>query len=194
MIQLLLARLLGQLAKNRLLLSAVFVAIGLIGILVLFLLEGFDHNFRDAADYLSWWLGSVTTSGFTAMPETLAGKTWDAIFKIPFFLTGFGFLGVWFAWIIEAMTKTRRGLGTFSGSGHVLIIGWNPITAGLMGRHLKALARTVVLIDPNLDESPDDERINFFVKGQPSLDATLLRAGADNSRDRLCNDTPCRER
>lgn len=180
MIQLLLARLLGRLAKNRLLLSALFVAIGLIGILVLLLFEGFDHNFRDAADYLSWWLGSVTTTGFTAMPETFGGKIWDAIFKVPFFLTGFGFLGAWFAWIIEAMTRTRRGLGTFSGLRHILLIGWNPVTAGLMERHLKTLARTVVLLDPNLDENPD-ERISFFVKGTPSLDANLLRAGADRA-------------
>src|SRR3989338_8488809 len=163
MVQLLLAKLLRQLIKNRLLLSAVFVAVGLIGILVLFLFEGFDHNFRDATDYLSWWLGSVTTTGFTAMPETFGGKIWDAIFKIPFFLTGFGFLGAWFAWIIEAVTRTRRGLGTFAGSGHILIIGWNPITAGLMERHLKVRARTVVLLDSGLDESPD-ERIDFFVK------------------------------
>lgn len=180
MIQLLLTKILGKLVKNRRLLSTVFVAVGLIGILVLFLLEGFDHNFHDAADYLSWWLGSVTTTGFTAMPETFGGKIWDAIFKIPFFLTGFGFLGAWFAWIIEAMTKTRRGLGTFSGSGHILIIGWNPVTAGLMERHLKARARTVVLLDGDLDGSPD-ERISFFVKGQPSLDANLIRGGADRA-------------
>lgn len=181
MIQLLMAKMIGQLAKNRLLLSSLFVAVGLIGIVGLFFFEGIDHNFKDVSDYLSWWLGSVTTTGFTAMPETFGGKIWDTFFKIPFFLTGFGFLGAWFAWIIETVTKTRRGLGTFSESGHILIIGWNPITAGLAGRHLQTMAGpAVVLLDPSLDGSPD-ERISFFVKGQPSLDATLKRAGVERA-------------
>lgn len=53
MIQLLLTKLMGKLAKNRLLLSAIFVSVGLIGILGLFLFEEFDHNFKDFANRLS---------------------------------------------------------------------------------------------------------------------------------------------
>lgn len=174
MIQLLLASLLGRLGKSFWFLLVVFVAFGLVGMPVLFAFEGWDHNFKDWVDYLSWWTGTTTTTGFPAMPSTLAGRLWDGFYKIPLFLSGFGFFGALVARLIEYATRTNRGLGTFSGKGHIVVIGWNSVTAKLMEEY--ASAYEVILVDETLTESPDSQ-IAFFVRGRASLDATLQRAG-----------------
>lgn len=173
LLQLLLSRTLRLVTKNRWLIGGIFVGIGVVCVLILFAFEGLDHQFQTPADYLSWWLGTVTTTGAAAMPETEGGKIADAILKIPLFLSGFGFLAALFSWVIETVTRAQRGLGTYRGREHLLVVGWNETSRALL-ENLPKTAKVVLLAD-NLEGVLD--QVDQFIRGDPTLDETLLRAG-----------------
>lgn len=176
-LQILLAKLVEQLSKDRKLLTVVSIVIGAAATVILFLAEGWGNNFRDWVDYLSWITGTVTTTGFTAMPQTFWGRLWDGLLKIPLFVLSLGVLGMFLVWGIERTTKTRRGQSTYKGDGHVLVIGWSKITTRLCEKYRGRYP--VVTIDQTLEEIPDG--VDFFIRGAPSDDTTLLRAGADRA-------------
>lgn len=178
LLQILLSKALRLVTKNRWLIGGIFVGIGVVCILILFAFEGLGHQFQTPADYLSWWLGTVTTTGAVAMPETEGGKIVDAILKIPLFLSGFGFLAALFSWVIETVTRAQRGLGTYRGREHLLVVGWNETIRAL----LKTLPKTakVVLLADNLEGVLD--QVDQFIRGDPTLDETLLRAGVADAK------------
>lgn len=172
-LQVLLSRLVLQLGRNRKLFIAACIIISILSTVLLAVVEGFDNDFKDWVDYFSWITGTLTTTGFTAFPKTIWGRFIDAALKVPLFVLSLGLMGILLAWIIEISTRTNRGLGTFHGKGHSIIVGWNATTERLV----KELGSAVVLIDPDLESAPDS--VAFFVRGQPSDDDTLIRAGVD---------------
>lgn len=176
-IQILLAKLVTRLAKDRRSLTTIFVLVAIVVTTVLAFFEGFDHNFKDWVDYLSWIAGTVTTTGFTAMPSTFWGRLWDAILKIPLFVLSLGVMGMFLVWWIESATATRRGMSTFKGTGHVLVIGWTPVTTKWVKKYQGH--QTIVVVDESLEFLPDG--VDFFVRGRASQDDVLIRAGVQRA-------------
>jgi voltage-gated potassium channel len=80
-------------------------------------------------------------------------------------------------------TVVRRGAGMdrFKGSGHLMICGWSPkgfeIIRELRAKEVEDRREIVILAD--LETAPIESKRTFFVRGNPSDTADLLRAGVD---------------
>jgi voltage-gated potassium channel len=82
---------------------------------------------------------------------------------------------------VATVIKRGAGMGTYKGSNHLLICGWSPKGSEII-RELRAKevedARDIVIL-ADLDASPLDEEGVTFVRGNPSSDVDLRRAGVD---------------
>lgn len=82
---------------------------------------------------------------------------------------------------VATVIRQGAGMGTFKGSGHILICGWSPkgfeIIRELRAKEVEDTREIVVLADREVD--PVDEDGVTFVRGTPSSGDDLLRAGVD---------------
>ena len=82
---------------------------------------------------------------------------------------------------VATVIRQGAGMGTFKGSGHILICGWSPkgfeIIRELRAKEVEDTRAIVVLADREVD--PVDEDGVTFVRGTPSSGDDLLRAGVD---------------
>jgi voltage-gated potassium channel len=82
---------------------------------------------------------------------------------------------------VATVIRQGAGMGTFKGSGHILICGWSPkgfeIIRELRAKEVEDTREIVVLADREAD--PVDEDGVTFVRGTPSSGDDLRRAGVD---------------
>ncbi len=82
---------------------------------------------------------------------------------------------------VATVIKQGAGMGTFKGSGHILICGWSPkgaeIIRELRAQEVEDAREIVILVDR--DTSPYEGRDVIFVRGTPSNADDLLRAGLE---------------
>jgi len=82
---------------------------------------------------------------------------------------------------VATVIRQGAGMGTFKGSGHILICGWSPkgfeIIRELRAKEVEDTREVVVLADREVD--PVDQDGVTFVRGTPSSGDDLLRAGVD---------------
>jgi voltage-gated potassium channel len=82
---------------------------------------------------------------------------------------------------VATVIRQGAGMGTFKGSGHILICGWSPkgfeIIRELRAKEVEDTREIVVLADREVD--PVDQDGVTFVRGTPSSGDDLLRAGVD---------------
>lgn len=131
-----------------------------------------------------WWtLTTMSTVGYgDYSPQTIDGR----IFAMLLYVFGIGLLGVVIGKVLEFFTIMRKqreaGLLDFKGTGHIIIIGWSPKSAlavrDIFSKHPKA---HIVLVD-QLEMTPIERDHVVYVKGQPALDETLLRANIKDAK------------
>ena len=84
---------------------------------------------------------------------------------------------------VATVIKRGAGMGTFKGSGQVLICGWSSkgieIIRELRAREVEDVREIVILADRDTD--PVDEQGVTFVRGNPSSAADLSRAGLERA-------------
>jgi len=82
---------------------------------------------------------------------------------------------------VATVIKQGAGMGTFKGSQHLLICGWSPkgfeIIRELRAKEVEDRRDIVILAD--LETAPMDEDGITFIRGNPSNDVDLRRAGVD---------------
>ena len=82
---------------------------------------------------------------------------------------------------VATVIKRGAGMGTFKGSGHILICGWSSkgpeIIRELRAREVEDEREIVILADRETE--PFEEKGVFFVRGNTSDAADLLRAGLE---------------
>ncbi len=127
-----------------------------------------------------WWaVITASTVGYgDFVPETTGGRLTGMLL----ILTGAGFLSSFFV-SLAATTVTRQndlleGKSNYRGSGHLVIIGWNERSKGMI--HALCQQNTLVsiaLIDETLEKNPLSNKKVHFIKGSPNLDNVLVKAG-----------------
>ncbi len=147
-----------------------------------------DLNWSDGLWYT---IVTMTTVGYgDFFPKTTGGRYFVGG---PVMLFGIGLLGyalsVLAAALVSAKTKEIRGMSSYIGRGHLVLINF-PGVAKLtqvldelmhdpsFGKHTAA-----VLVDEHLEELPPElaRRGLHFVRGNPVRDATLTRASIDSA-------------
>lgn len=127
-----------------------------------------------------WWaVITASTVGYgDFVPETTGGRLTGMLL----ILTGAGFLSSFFV-SLAATTVTRQndlleGKSNYRGSGHIVIIGWNERSKGMI--HALCQQNTLVsiaLVDETLEKNPLSNKKVHFIKGSPNLDNVLVKAG-----------------
>lgn len=136
-------------------------------------------SFPTIFDGIWWAVITASTVGYgDFVPETTAGK----LAAILLILTGAGFLSSFFVSLAAAaVTKQNdflEGKSVYKGSGHIVIIGWNERSKGII--HALCQQNTLIsiaLIDESLEKNPLSNKNVHFIKGRPNQDEVLLKAG-----------------
>ncbi|MGH9226333.1 MAG: potassium channel family protein [Acidimicrobiales bacterium] len=85
---------------------------------------------------------------------------------------------------VSTVILRGAGMGTFKGSGHVVICGWNShgteILRELLGKHAMEKGNVVLLAQMATDPYPDDDRVTF-IRGNPTTTDDLRRAGVERA-------------
>lgn len=146
----------------------------------------------DWSDALWYSVVTMTTVGYgDFFPKTLAGRM---LVGVPLMFLGIGLLGyalsIVATTLVTAKNKELKGMSSFKLADHLVIFNfpglakierllaelWNDPT---FGPHTK-----VVLVDEELTELPAElTKLGVrFVRGNPTRDDTLIRAGIDQAR------------
>lgn len=139
-----------------------------------------------------WYtLVTMTTVGYgDYFPKSTGGRL---LVGIPIMLFGIGLLGyalsVVATVLVTSKTKEIKGMSTFRLSDHLVIFNFPGLTKVEQLLDELALddqvdARNVVLVDEDLEELPPEllKRGVHFVRGNPTRDETLRRAGIDQAK------------
>ncbi|MBI1891435.1 MAG: NAD-binding protein [Burkholderiales bacterium] len=178
--------------------SANFRAIVLLSAILLYGTTGFLYFELPSNPDLSWsdglWysLVTMTTIGYgDFFPKTNAGRY---LVGVPLMLFGIGLLGYLLstvaAALVAAKTREIQGMSSFRFEEHLVIINYSglPKVERVLDELLNDSAfdkdAPVVLIDADLTELPPEliARRVHFVRGNPTRDETLARAGIDKAK------------
>lgn len=129
-----------------------------------------------------WWaIVTMTTVGYGDIsPSTPWGRLVAAVLMV----CGIGLLSVLTATVatqlIEHQSKVERGLKQVKEEGHILLCGWNPTAADVLG-NLKADRRSCpVVMIADLERRPVEDHSVGFVQGSVTLE-TLDLANASQA-------------
>ncbi|WP_062350350.1 potassium channel family protein [Bacillus kwashiorkori] len=141
------------------------------------------EQFPTVFDGIWWAIITTSTIGYgDFVPITIPGR----IIGILLVLFGAGFVATFFVSLatsaVQKQNAIMKGTLELKITNHFIVIGWNERSKEIVQDFVKVNRdRQIVLIDSTLDNSPFINKNNlFFVKGAPSLDATLEKA---NVRD-----------
>ena len=138
------------------------------------------------SDGLWWSLATLTTVGYGDLSPATAGGRY--LVALPLMLVGIGVLGYVLSLaavsIVETRSREAAGLSTMKTSGHTILINFpnlDKVLRLLDELRSGGVGADVVLVDEDLAELPPElvTRGVRFVRGNPSRDETLTRAGLD---------------
>lgn len=126
-----------------------------------------------------WWaVVTISTVGYGDFtPKTFSGR----LLGLVLIFIGASFITAFFASLstatIQKQNERINGNQSYTGSQHIIIVGWNEKTNELvkMIRYHRPF-HTIVLIDASLEKAPFIEEKIYFIKGNPTDDSSLQRA------------------
>ncbi|RFU64928.1 potassium channel protein [Peribacillus glennii] len=130
-----------------------------------------------------WVLTTLATIGFgDYAPVTDAGK----IFTMCLYITGIGLISVFIAKIVQFVNNFEKrrvgGKMDYTGKDHVILIGWSNKSKIATEEILQSDANTDTVIISNLEKSPWDHDRVFYVRGDATDHATLMRANLPKAK------------
>ncbi|SFE95059.1 potassium channel family protein [Alteribacillus iranensis] len=150
---------------------------------ILYRLE--PHTFPDYFDAVWWAVITAATIGYgDYVPSTLPGRAATILLVI----FGIGFVTYFFtnlaASSIAERKSWRKGTLPSHFKNHYIVVGWNERSKQFV-QQMKRIypERPILLIDYSLNESPFfNEKGTQFIKGNPTFEETLLKAGLKDAR------------
>jgi voltage-gated potassium channel len=135
-------------------------------------------SFPTLFDGIWWAIITTSTVGYGDFhPTSVEGR----IIAIMLIFVGAGFLSTYFITLATNAVTTQnaylQGKATYSGEGHIIIIGWNERSREVINQ-LMSLQQgcNIILIDESLKENPYKDYHIHFVKGTPFKDDVLRKA------------------
>ncbi len=154
---------------------------------VVFLIEStalylFEKGYNPELDSFPeamWWIVVLLSSGFQIQPQTLGGKIVGTLLV----LEGLVVLGFVFAEFAALLVKRSLSGGNIMKrvkfKDHIIVCGWTSETPRILdeltSKDVKTKRKIVVLAD--LEQNPLEREDISFVKGDPTKDEDLIRAG-----------------
>ena len=163
------------------------IALGAIGYKIF---EGAVEPELSWSDAIWWSIVTMTTVGYgDYFPTTVYGRY---LVAIPVMFIGIGILGYLLSMVattlIESRSKELKGMTDLCVESHVLVVNFQSPGRNLeIVRELREDPKTkdlvIVLVDDRLEELPPElgELGVRFVKGNPSRESVLRRAGVDKA-------------
>lgn len=126
-----------------------------------------------------WWVIIFIASGFEILPQTLGGRLVATLFVIE----GLGLLGIivggFASHFVERTLYGGKIMNRVKFKNHIIVCGWTPNTPKILdeltSEDVKTKRKIVVLAD--LEKNPLDREDIAFVRGDPTRDEDLIRAG-----------------
>ncbi|WP_243387655.1 potassium channel family protein [Bacillus kexueae] len=167
----------------------VFLRLSLIVLLIVLTFGLYIHiveptEFPTYFDGIWWAIVTMSTVGYGDLaPETV----WGRLVGVVLIFMGAGFITSYFAALasttIQKQNERINGTKAFTGSQHVVVIGWSEKTKELLQMiKIHKPFHKVVLIDGSLETIPMVEDHLFFIKGDPTNESTLRKAGIEKAQ------------
>ncbi|WP_176560099.1 potassium channel family protein [Brevibacillus dissolubilis] len=141
------------------------------------------QTFESYLTSIYWVLTTLATVGFgDYSPVTDAGKA----FTIGLYITGIGLVSVFIGKVIDSVSHIEKrrvgGQMKYTGTNHIIMIGWGEKTRLAVEEIIKSDKTTEIVIIDQLEKSPIDEERLFYVRGDATDEATLLRANLPKAK------------
>ena len=153
-------------------------AIFLFESIALFICER-DNPELDSLNEAAWWIVIFLSSGFEVLPKTLGGRLIGTLLVVEgLILLGFIF-GGFAAHLVERSMSGGKIMNRVKCRDHIIVCGWTSSTPKILdeltSEDIKTKRKIVVLA--NTEKNPLDREDISFVKGDPTQDKDLIRAG-----------------
>jgi len=157
---------------------AMACAIFLLESVALFLFERSNPNLNSIQEAM-WWIIIFLSSGFEVIPDSLGGRVVATLLVVEgLVLLGF-FFGGFAAHFVERSLSGGKIMKKVRLKDHIVVCGWTSDTQKILdeltSKDIKTRRKIVVLA--NLEKNPLEREDVKFVKGDPTKDEDLERAG-----------------
>lgn len=151
--------------------------------IALYLFEKGSNPELDTLSEASWWIIVFLSSGFEIVPETIGGKIVSILLVIEGLILLGLILGGFAAHVIEKNLLGGKIMKKVNFKDHIVVCGWTSNTPKILeeltNKDIKTRRKIVVLAD--LEKNPMQREDIYFVKGNPSRDDNLRKAGIMNA-------------
>ncbi|MBE4907477.1 potassium channel protein [Bacillus luteolus] len=141
------------------------------------------ENFPTVFDGIWWALVTTSTVGFgDYVPSSIAGRSLGMVL----ILFGTGFVTTYFVTLAATAVTNQNsfldGKMKYYGDKHIIIVGWNERVRIIIEQLIKLDSSVkILLIDETLKENPNPKYDIHFIKGNPTVDETLLKADINHA-------------
>lgn len=161
----------------------IFVRLSVIVLFIIILFGFYIHQvepkeFPTIFDGIWWAIVTMSTVGYGDLaPETGMGRLVGVIL----IFVGASFITTYFASLsaatIQKQNERINGTLSFTGSQHIIVIGWSEKSNELIQMlRIHEPYRSIVLVDASLEQDPIKNERLYFVKGSPMDESTLKKA------------------
>lgn len=142
--------------------------------IALYLFERSSNDELNSIPEAMWWIAIFLSSGFEVIPKTVGGRVIAALMVIEGLLLG-GFA----TRFVEKWLSGGKIMDKVKFKDHIIVCGWTSDTPRildeLVSEDIKTKRKVVVIAD--LEKNPLNREDIKFVKGDPTKDEDLIRAG-----------------
>jgi len=137
-------------------------------------------TFESVFDSFNWGIATVLGQGDSGFVTSPAGRLigW---FLILFGVAMLGMItGALVAMVIDFLLKEGQGLGASGYKNHIVVCGWNTTARDLIAELRGDDYQSKVVVLADLEKNPAGEGV-YFVRGEPTNDEDLKRAGIEDA-------------
>jgi voltage-gated potassium channel len=155
--------------------------------MLVFLIFGISIHFLEPKTFPTifdgiWW--AIITASTVGYGDYVPHSFYGRITALILILLGAGLVSSYFGTLAATAVTTQNaffeGKIPFKGKGHIIIIGWNERSKGLI-HSLIEFPQMVVLIDETLATNPINSNYVHFIQGKGHVDETIIKSDIVNA-------------